>query len=99
MHTHVDPRGKYFTDVVRTEAIPVVIKLEDSLIRGKIHLHPEHRLLDQLNEDAGFMAVTDVQVEGQEGTITGPFMAIRRDRIQWVIPQDEMTVTKAHDAR
>lgn len=99
MHTHVDSRGKYFTDVVRTEAVPVLIKLDDSLIRGEIHLPPEHRLLDLLNKEADFVAVTDVRIERKDGTITCPFMAIQRARVQWVIPQDEMTESKVNDAR
>jgi hypothetical protein len=99
MDTRIGPRGKYFTEVVRTEPVSVMIQLGDSLISGKIHLHPDHRLLDQLNQEPAFLAVTDAQVEKQDETIASSFLAVRRDRILWVIPQDEMTDLKANDAR
>jgi hypothetical protein len=86
----IGPRGKYFTDVVRTEPVPVVIQLEGSRVYGDVHLHPEHRLLDQLNESAGFLAVTNVRLEEPAGPITSSFMAIRLDRIVWVVPEAEI---------
>ena len=80
------PKGKYFTDVVRKTPVRTSIRTTHEIIHGTIHIHPEHRTLDALNEHEGFLAVTDAEIEAGSDIIETDFVAINKAHIIWVNP-------------
>lgn len=83
------PRGKYFTDVVPKDPQPVVITTSYGRIEGVIHVHPDHRLLDEINDGPPFIAITDARIEQPDGVIEAEFLALNRSQVLWVVPQEE----------
>lgn len=84
------PRGKYFTEVISKEPIPVLISTQMGQIEGLIYVHPEHRLLDEINEGPPFLAVTEARIDENGEVVETQFLALNREQINWVIPSDEI---------
>lgn len=82
------PRGKYFTDVIRKQPQPVLIETEHGRIEGVIHVHPDHRLLDEINDGPPFLAITEARVHQGKDVIECPFLALNRERVLWVVPSE-----------
>lgn len=80
------PKGKYFTDVIRKTPMRAMIRTANEVITGTIHIHPEHRTLDALNERDDFLAVTDAEIESGTGIIKADFVAVNKTHIIWVNP-------------
>ena len=80
------PKGKYFTDVVRKTQVRASIRTVHEMIHGTIHIHPERRPLDALNENGGFLAVTDAEIEVGSEIIETGFVAVNKAHIIWVNP-------------
>ena len=59
MTTHFDEKGKFFTDIISKESVPVIIQTETNRIHGLMHVRHESRLKDELNNEVGFMAITN----------------------------------------
>jgi hypothetical protein len=83
------PKGKYFTDVVRKIPVRASIRTIHEIIQGTIHIHPEQRTLDALNEDGGFLAVTDAEIEAGPDIIETDFVAVNKAHILWVNPVED----------
>lgn len=93
MSIRFDEKGKFFTDVVSKDAIPVVIQTTTNRVLGNIHIRPGERLKDAINQMEVFFAVTEASIlnpAGQQLYHT-EFLAIHRDHIVWIFPQDEQT--------
>lgn len=94
MTTHYDEKGKYFTEVVSKDALPVIIQTVDHTIRGTYHIPPDERLKDDLNQcDETFVAVTDAVVydrEGRQEKYRTAFLALNRNKIVWIIPDEDL---------
>lgn len=58
-------------------------------IKGYIHLFPNSRVTDYMNESKDFIAVTSAEVWEVEGrqVLTTPFINVSRDHIQIVTPE------------
>lgn len=84
------PKGKYFTDVIRKRPLRARIRTQKELIEGVIHIHPDRRPLDEINEADGFLAVTEatIHLEGEE--ILADFIAVNISGILWVQPLEEL---------
>lgn len=91
MTIEYDDKGKFFTDVVTKTSIPSVIQTTAHLIRGNVHVRQGERLKNELENSEKFTAVTDATVYDYEGKVvfTGRFLAVRRDQIVWVMPEDQ----------
>lgn len=89
MTIEYDDKGKIFTDIVSKIAIYATIQTTTHLMRGRIHVHRDQRLKDELDLDESFLALTDVSVLASDGGVLfqAPFMAVRRTHIVWVIPE------------
>ena len=88
MTTHYDEKGKFFTDVITKERVPVIIQTTTNRIHGMIHVRHESRLKDELNNEETFMAVTDVTIydlSGKEQEYQRGFLAINRASIVWLV--------------
>lgn len=94
MVTQYDEKGKIFTQVVAKEPVLVTIQTTNQLVRGSIHVRPESRVKDELNNSKEpFVAVTDAIVYNlqQEELYRCSFLVINISHIVWVIPEEEIT--------
>ncbi len=85
-----DDKGKVFTDVVSKTTVPALVQTTTHLIRGNIHIRPDERIKDELDRDLLFLAVTEASVFDADGRTIhqAGFMAVRRNQIVWVMPDD-----------
>ncbi|MBN2555446.1 MAG: hypothetical protein JXA97_05855 [Anaerolineales bacterium] len=81
--------GKFFTDVISKHPLRATIQTIDGQIEGLVHLHPDYRLSDEINQENPFLAVTDARIIRADGTFTAPFIAVNKEHIIWVIPADD----------
>ncbi len=91
MNYEYEEKGKIFTDVVSKTAMYATIQTTTHLLHGRIHVRRDQRMIDELDLDENFLAVTDVSVLGADGQILfqAPFLAVRRTHIIWVIPEQK----------
>lgn len=86
----IDRKGKYYTSVVSTNRLRVLLRLvSGELVEGHVHVRPNYRLSDELNDDNQFISITGVQLS-IDGKLLyeSSFIAVHRQAIQWVIPQE-----------
>lgn len=90
MTIEYDDKGKIFTEVISKLPIPVAVQTTAQLIRGVLHVRRGERLKDELDRDELFLALTEASIlgSGKEVLFKAPFLAIRRNQIIWVIPED-----------
>lgn len=88
MTIEYDEKGKYFTNVIQKVPVPSVIQTVSNLVRGFVHVRQNERLKDELENGEKFLAVTDATVTDPAGetVYSGPFLAVRKDQIVWVMP-------------
>ena len=86
-----DEKGKIFTDVIHKIAVGAIIQTTTHLVHGKIHIPQGERVKNELDRDELFLAVTNAQVLGPDGAPIHevPFLAVRRNQIVWIIPEEE----------
>ena len=91
MVTEYDDNGKFFTDIVSKVAVYVTVQTTTHMMRGRLHIRRDQRLKDELDLNENFLALTDVHVQGPDGQTLfhSPFMAVRRDHIVWVMPENK----------
>lgn len=91
MTIEYDEKGKFYTDIVTKISIPSVMQTTTHLIRGQVYVRQGERLKDQLENDESFTAVTDAKVYDEDGNVifSGPFLAVRRDQIVWIMPVNQ----------
>jgi hypothetical protein len=90
MAVQFDPKGKYFTEVVTKTSQAVVIQTTRGRIRGTVHVHPDHRLLDELNDGLSFLAITEARIELPEESLQASFVAVNKAELVWVAPVEEI---------
>jgi hypothetical protein len=90
MSVKYDQSGKIFSHVISKEPIQVVIQTRTSRIEGEIYKKHDERILDALNENSQFIAVTNVKFfewqNGVESTREAEFAIINRSAIEWLLP-------------
>ena len=89
MTIEYDDKGKIFTDIVSKIAVYPTIQTTMHMLRGRIHVRRDQRIIDELDVNENFIAITDVIVLGADGQtlFETPFLAVRRSHIVWVIPE------------
>lgn len=94
MSIRFDEKGKFFTDVVSKETVAVIIQTLTHRIRGNIHIRPGERLKDEITRSEGFFAITDATVFDHAGKELhrGDFIAVNRDHIVWILPEDQVVI-------
>ena len=92
MVTHIDDKGKFFTQVVTKTPIPVIIQMPVHRIEGNVHIRPDERILDEIDRQDPFLPVTEAVIYNSDGTIFASthFVALNRTQINWILPVDEM---------
>lgn len=85
-----DEKGKVFTEVITKVPVTVTMQTITNLVVGKIHIRPDQRLKAELDNNEPFLAITDASILDADGKVvhTAGFMAVRRDQIVWVIPDE-----------
>ena len=88
-----DEKGKIFTEVISKRPVYATIQTTTHLMRGHIHVRRDQRIKDELDLDEKFIAVTEVNVLAPDGHILfqAPFLAVNRDQIIWVLPEENKT--------
>jgi hypothetical protein len=91
MTIEYDDKGKIFTDIVSKVAIYATIQTTMHMLRGRIHVRRDQRIIDELDIKENFIAITDVTVLGADGQtlFQAPFLAVHRSHIVWVIPEQK----------
>ena len=91
MVIHYDEKGKFFTEIVSKDNVPVIVQTATHRIEGQLYVRVGYRLKDELNVDEQFIAVTDAKVYNQEGNLVyqSEFLAINRQRMIWVIQKND----------
>lgn len=86
-----DDKGKIFTDVVSKIAVYATIQTTTHMLRGRIHVRRDQRIIDELDIKDNFIAITDVTVVGPDGQtlFQAPFLAVHRSHIVWVMPEQK----------
>ena len=85
----IDSKGKYYTRIVSTQPLEVLLRLASGeLVRGSIHVRPDRRLSDEMNDEQHpFVSITGAVVSRDEVELYQvSFIAINRREVQWVIP-------------
>ncbi len=98
MFTQFEEKGKVFTNVVTKKPALVHIQTTSHLIRGKVHVRPDERLKDELNQNEMFIAVTDAVIFDNLGNTKFQcgFLAVNREQIVWLF-QDEDTEERTEE--
>jgi hypothetical protein len=98
MTIHFDEKGKFFTNIISKEAVSTVIQTLTHRVRGKVYVRPEERLKDEVNQSEQFLAVTDAVIYDSSNTevLKVRFLAINRDHIVWLAPEDELSENLLH---
>jgi len=84
-------RGQYYAEHIRKAQLTVLIATDREYIWGKIFLTPGYRLKDEMNGEGRFVAISEVRVGHDiEGTACREvqFMALNKDYIRWIVPQE-----------
>ncbi|MGB9586214.1 MAG: hypothetical protein ACPL4H_01655 [Anaerolineales bacterium] len=92
MATRYDEKGKFFTDKISKEQVPVVIQTTYGRIEGFIYVMAGARLKDEINNAEQFIAVTNAKLYNMkdECTYITHFVSVNRDHIVWLLPQAEI---------
>lgn len=89
MSTRYDEKGKFFTDRVTKEQIPVLIQTVFGRIEGFYYVMTGARLKDEINNAEQFIALTHAKVYDLDGNceMVCEFLTLNRDHIVWLAPQ------------
>jgi len=99
MTTRIDAKGKVFTDVVHKTELPVVIQTASQLIHGHMYLRPGDRLIDEMNREDRFVAVTGALIYGANGEALqqAEFLTLNKAHVVWIRPDTQSRETTRDD--
>jgi hypothetical protein len=88
MGIRIDSNGKVFTDRVHKERVLCLIQTASGRIRGHVFRDPDHRIMDDLNNSDGFIAVGDAQLLSHSGEIIerADFLMVNKGQVVWMLP-------------
>ena len=91
MTIHYDDKGKYYTDIIRKSPVKAYVQTLLHLVHGEIHIREEERIKDELDRDELFLAMTDATIYSldKKPLYKTNFLAVRREQIVWVLPDDD----------
>jgi hypothetical protein len=90
MEYRVDEKGKVFTERITKRAVPVVACIGDLIVRGTVHLKPDNRLKDELNDNEQFIAITQAHVlehRGKRALYKTEALIVNKSQIAWIFPR------------
>ena len=91
MPARYDKKGKHYTKKVTKDKVKVTIHTSADKLSGYLHVQPDKRLSDSLNDSAGFVALTEGEIlSSQSGELRQfEFMALNLGHVVWVIEEEE----------
>jgi hypothetical protein len=91
MTIEYDDKGKFFTNIITKDTVPVTIQTVTHRIEGRIHVRSGQRVKDELDMDERFLAVTEAAIYTPDGKVLlrCKFMTIQRLQIVWIVPDEE----------
>ena len=89
MFSQFDEKGKLFNNVVAKKPVKVNIQVATHRVNGTVHIRPENRLKDEINQPETFLAVTDAQIQNEAGELiySSKFLIVNRSQILWMAPE------------
>ncbi|MBI4790721.1 MAG: hypothetical protein HY782_27145 [Chloroflexi bacterium] len=102
MDYRVDGKGKFYTQKVSKQAVSIVARVENTLIHGVIHLTPENRLKDEMNNGEEFVAITKAQVldaATERVMHAAEVLIVNKARIAWILPAAPSATDTTLDTR
>lgn len=92
MYDAFENKSKIFTHVITKEPVDVIIQTTQFKIIGQIHVRPEDRLKDELDQPETFLPVTSAAVHSLDGIelYQTHFIAVNRSQIVWIIPTHQL---------
>jgi len=95
MSFEFDSKGKIYTDVISKTTVRALVQTTTHLIQGNVHVRSDNRLIDELDQDETFLAITEASIfgSGEEPHREVPFIAVSRAQIVWVAPENELEQT------
>ena len=93
MDYRVDEKGKVFTYRMTKNRLPVTVGVGDLVIHGFIHIKPETRLKDELNDAESFIAITDARVTtraGKKPVYKTAALIVNKAQIAWIFENESV---------
>jgi len=92
MSVHYDDKGKFFTDYISKDTVPVNIQTISQRIQGNVYVRPDDRLIDDLNGASHFIAVTQASVCNAQGEhlFQTEFLIVNKEYIILITPDSEL---------
>ena len=92
MSIRFDEKGKFFTDIISKNSIPVIIQTTAGRVQGRLHIRPSERFKDELNRMEKFVAITEAKIFEGSGDLSYEceFFCVHRDQIVWMLPESEI---------
>lgn len=96
MINQFEEKGKIFTPVVTKKPIEVFIQTIQHKIRGKVYIRPSDRLIDELNSNSRYLAVTDATAYSEQGKelFKADFLTINSEQIIWILPVENLKTSE-----
>ena len=91
MDYRVDEKGKVFTDRMTKHRLPVTVGVGDLVVHGIVHLMPDTRLKDELNDGLPFIAITDARVTtraGKKPVYKTAALIVNKAQIVWIFENE-----------
>jgi hypothetical protein len=87
-----DDKGKFFTEVVSKENVPVIVQTTTNRIEGYMHVRSGYRIKDELNSEDQFIAITEAKIIGAQGEVEyqTDFLAVNIQEVIWVMPDNRL---------
>lgn len=95
MTTQFDEKGKIYTSVIKKIPCDTIIQTVNNRIEGKVHVRPDDRLKDVINEPEMFIAVTEAVIYDNTGEVaySSDLLLVNRAQIIWLMPAKEVEST------
>lgn len=95
MTTQFDEKGKIYTSVIKKIPCNVIIQTVHNRIEGKVHIRPDDRLKDNINEQEMFIAVTEALIYNNSSEVAykSDLLLVNRSQIIWLMPATEIKST------
>jgi hypothetical protein len=93
MVTHIDEKGKIYTNIIQKQAVWVTLQLANSRVHGLIYIRSNERIKETLDAQETFLALTQAEIFSADGTISQlktNFLAVNKFQIIWILPDLEM---------
>jgi hypothetical protein len=92
MISQFEEKGKIFTPVINKEPKKVIIQTIHHKITGTVYVRPSDRLIDELNKNEKFLAVTEAIVHDlvDQVLFKCEFLTVNSDQIIWILPIEEL---------